>query len=197
MIAKCPKCSNEFDNAGKWSVLKYCSRRCANSRRQTEQQNESRRRKMKANPPTKQFTKEQWNEIGRKGSETKLSILTESDFDDLSFERKKRRIMLEQRGKCSNCGIDEWRDKPINLAVDHVDGNRKNNCRSNLRGLCPNCHSQTETFCGRNRPTRVSDEVLIQALMEHKTIRGALDSLGKGANHYNYTRCRKLMVSLL
>lgn len=53
---------------------------------------------------------------------------------------------------CDNRG--EWLGKPIVLQVDHIDGNRNNNCLENLRFLCPNCHSQTETFCGRvNRPT--------------------------------------------
>jgi hypothetical protein len=62
-------------------------------------------------------------------------------------------ILMEQDGKtyeCSSCFIDEWMSKNIRLEVDHIDGNRKNNHRNNLRFLCPNCHSQTETF-GRKK----------------------------------------------
>lgn len=48
--------------------------------------------------------------------------------------------------KCDLCGIDTWMDAPITLDVDHIDGNYLNNLVDNLRFLCPNCHSQTDTF---------------------------------------------------
>lgn len=49
---------------------------------------------------------------------------------------------------CGNTGI--WNDQKLVLELDHIDGNHKNNEVSNLRLLCPNCHSQTKTFAGRN-----------------------------------------------
>ena len=53
--------------------------------------------------------------------------------------------------KCVECGIFEWNDKPIVLHLDHIDGDSSNHMKSNLRYLCPNCHSQTDTWCGRNK----------------------------------------------
>ena len=43
-----------------------------------------------------------------------------------------------------------WLDGLITIQVDHIDGDNTNNVRSNLRFLCPNCHSTTETYSGKN-----------------------------------------------
>ena len=58
-----------------------------------------------------------------------------------------RKKMLRGLYQCLFCGLGpEWQGKPLVLHMDHIDGNRKNNKEENLRWLCPNCHSQTETF---------------------------------------------------
>lgn len=48
--------------------------------------------------------------------------------------------------KCTKCGISEWQGSRISLELDHIDGNNSNHSLSNLRALCPNCHSQTDTY---------------------------------------------------
>jgi predicted RNA-binding Zn-ribbon protein involved in translation (DUF1610 family) len=49
---------------------------------------------------------------------------------------------------CGLCGLNAvWNGQPLMLPVDHQDGDFLNNLAENLRFLCPNCHSQTETFC--------------------------------------------------
>ena len=53
--------------------------------------------------------------------------------------------------KCSMCGISEWNNKPIVLEADHIDGNYDNVSPVNLRLVCPNCHSQTHNFKGKNK----------------------------------------------
>lgn len=49
--------------------------------------------------------------------------------------------------KCTECGISKWRDKDLILHLDHINGNSEDNRLWNLRILCPNCHSQTKTYC--------------------------------------------------
>jgi len=62
-----------------------------------------------------------------------------------------KRHLIETRGyKCEKCGIDKWNDKHISLELDHIDGNFNDNSLNNVRLLCPNCHSQTETFKSKN-----------------------------------------------
>lgn len=53
--------------------------------------------------------------------------------------------------KCEECGLDSWRGKPIPLEIDHIDGDHFNNEISNIRIICPNCHTQTPTYCGKNK----------------------------------------------
>lgn len=52
--------------------------------------------------------------------------------------------------KCSLCGNEGyWNNKPLVLQLDHIDGDRTNNEITNLRFLCPNCHTQTDTYANK------------------------------------------------
>ena len=62
-----------------------------------------------------------------------------------------RKYLKGIRDECWCCGISEWNDKPIVLEIEHTDGNADNNNPDNLELLCPNCHSQTDTWKARNR----------------------------------------------
>jgi len=96
---------------------------------------------------------------------------------------------------CSGCGISKWKEQELVLELDHIDGDAANNKISNLRLLCPNCHSLTSTYRGRsinNGKKKVSDEELIVALNESKNIRQALIKVGLSPRGGNYTRALKL-----
>ncbi|MCE4945858.1 HNH endonuclease [Streptomyces albulus] len=62
---------------------------------------------------------------------------------------------LRERGvaeHCALCGIEPvWQGEPLPLEVDHVDGDWRNNRIENLRFLCPNCHSTTDSYRGRGK----------------------------------------------
>lgn len=65
----------------------------------------------------------------------------------------KKRILKENLipYKCSECTLEPvWNNKILTLQLDHINGDNTDNRLENLRFLCPNCHSQTETFCSKN-----------------------------------------------
>ncbi len=80
------------------------------------------------------------------------SILVEESDYTLTSGMKQRLVrvgILEQ--KCYECGITEWEGRPLSFHLDHINGINNDHRRENLRLLCPNCHSQTATYCGKNK----------------------------------------------
>jgi HNH endonuclease len=70
--------------------------------------------------------------------------------------RKKRLLKARLKTEeCERCGINTWMGEPLSLALHHINGEKDNNRLENLSLLCPNCHSQTHNFAGRNRPLRI------------------------------------------
>jgi hypothetical protein len=60
-------------------------------------------------------------------------------------------LLKNREHKCECCQLTEWLGKPINLTMEHKDGNACNNVPENLMLLCWNCHSMTPTFGHKNK----------------------------------------------
>lgn len=78
-------------------------------------------------------------------------ILIENSKYTSRTSLKKRLVnagLLEYKCKCGNTGV--WKGKSLVLQLEHKNGINNDNRLKNLEFLCPNCHSQSETFAGKN-----------------------------------------------
>lgn len=119
----CLSCENEFN--ARRAVYKYCNNKC--------QQDFQYR----------QFIKE-WLTGLKSGCSGKTKQIS----------KYIRRYLHETRGTaCEECGWDKRHpvDNAVLTEIEHIDGNAENNLLSNLKVLCPNCHSMTPTFRARNK----------------------------------------------
>jgi 5-methylcytosine-specific restriction endonuclease McrA len=135
-------------------------------------------------------------------SETKEKMNWNKDniSADFSYNGKgqHKKVLMKERGhKCQRCNLKEWLNQPITLELEHIDGDNKNNVKDNLELLCPNCHSYTDTWRGRNISKSPKDYVteteLINAINTSKSIRQALISLRLTPKGGNYERPKKLI----
>jgi hypothetical protein len=109
----------------------------------------------------------------------------------------RKRLFLEQEGRCNRCDSYEWLGEPIALELEHKNGDHHDNSRDNIEILCPNCHALTPTWRGRNKRKKygtISDDVLVDALRTEPSIRKALIKVGMAGKGNNYQRCHRLIV---
>jgi hypothetical protein len=190
-MKQCPKCDKEHDLPGK-----FCSRSCANSRVFSEEAKLKKSIALKGKPAFRSYYDKEAQ--AAKSRQTWLEKYNTTPFNGLGPENKRRRVFEEQNHCCNKCGVSEWQGFKIPLELEHKDGNTINNSRENLEGLCPNCHSITDTWRGRNKPARnsvneVTDEFLLQCLKETDNIRQGLLKAGIAAKGNNYSRAKRLL----
>lgn len=94
-----------------------------------------------------------------------IILVENSTYENTNFLKK--RLLKEGllKNECYKCGIPPlWNSEILSLQIDHINGLSSDNRLANLRILCPNCHSQTSTYAGKqnkkekikkHRPTKI------------------------------------------
>jgi hypothetical protein len=190
-MKQCLKCGAQHEKSGT-----YCSRSCANSRIFSDEAKLKKSIALKGKPAFRSHYDKEAQ--AAKSRQRWLEKYNATPFVELGIENRRRRVFEEQNYCCNKCGISEWQGFKIPLELEHKDGNSTNNVRENLEGLCPNCHSITDTWRGRNKPSKngvniVTDEFLLQCLTETNNIRQGLLKAGLSAKGNNYARAKKLL----
>lgn len=103
------------------------------------------------------FSAASWSDAVRRGvvlarpTATPIAELLVSDTYRGRYNLKLR-LLREglKQNQCERCGLTDWCNEPLTLALHHINGTRNDNRLENLQLLCPNCHSQTRNYAGRN-----------------------------------------------
>lgn len=98
-----------------------------------------------------------WHKGGLK-NKTPEQLLICRDDGVRESHRNLKRVLIEIGIEycCEQCKIGpSWNNRPLVIQVDHINGDPFDNRKENLRFLCPNCHSQTDTFTSKNLKSKV------------------------------------------
>lgn len=132
------------------------------------------------------------NETLKKRSEFVLS----KNFDEISWDLKREYLIYESKNTCKSCGLNEWKGIKIPIEVNHIDGNNTNHLKKNLECLCPNCHSITKNWRGRNKTQKrfkISNKKILEILLINDwNMRKTLIEVGLTPKGGNYNRCHQI-----
>lgn len=83
---------------------------------------------------------------------TPLQEILDGKHPEFQTGKLKKKLIKHgiKENVCEVCGISNWNGNPLVMELDHINGVRTDHSLDNLRMICPNCHSQTDTFRGKN-----------------------------------------------
>lgn len=146
-------------------VINKSGRKCTGGNHQT-----IKARIEAANIDVSHFTGSLWSKGKTKTEDDRIASNTiyKTDSDILGYHpeiaRKVVRDYVLRNNiipyECALCGNKgEWKGKPISLHLDHIDGERHDHSKENLRFLCPNCDATTDTYAGKNITRKRKNEL--------------------------------------
>jgi len=195
---KCKKCKCEHD--GSFGSGRFCSRACANSRVFSEQskkkKSDANKKRVRENGKWGAMLTPNTDESIKKCKRTWKKKLLLSNFESLNEWAKRKRVIIEQEYRCHKCKLDEWMSEPIALEIEHLNGEHTDNRRENLIALCPNCHSLSVTWRGRNKSKKhgnLSDKEILDIYKRKGNIRQTLLEMGFAAKGDNYAKIKRIL----
>lgn len=148
----CQQCGNKFTDL-QHIDRKFCSKSCSATYFNLKRDNEIREFKSCLNCD-KQIKGKYCNYFCQRQYEKNI-IFSKIENGDTSLQERqyKKYLILKFGNKCMECGWGEVHPVTGNVPIqlEHIDGHSENNNLSNLKLLCPNCHSLTPTFGSLNR----------------------------------------------
>jgi len=105
-----------------------------------------------------------------------------------------KRLIKEniKKYECEICGINEWNGKKITLELNHIDGDNSNHKLINLELICPNCHSQTDTYRSKGKNKKYNDENIKKIVNENNTYKNILRILNLGYSYQNIEKMNRI-----
>jgi len=197
------KCKKEHD--GSFGSGRFCCRSCANIRNFSDEKRAEINKKKSDKLKGKRLNYNTWTQEARKKAKESLNkyyenIRNKTEYSLLGHASRKIILFKKQEGKCNKCKNDTWLGIPISLELEHKDGNSENHIKDNEELLCPNCHSQTHTYRGKNKRSNIgniTDERLMLSLKNNKNISQALTEVGLAPKGANYKRCKLLLEEMI
>jgi len=131
------------------------------------------------------------------GIRLSLDKILKGEFPFYPTNNLRKRLLKVgiKENKCEECNLIDWKNKDIVCQLDHIDGNSTNHKLENLRMLCPNCHSQTLTYSGRNKKNKekYTKDDFIKSVNNSKNYEEVKRKLNLSSTGNNNDTIRKLM----
>lgn len=91
-------------------------------------------------------------------------ILSDQYQPIINSNKLKKRLILEgiKYHVCEMCGTREWLNQKVPLEIHHINGNKYDNQIENLQILCPNCHTLTKNYRGKNKVRAIQNKINIE-----------------------------------
>ena len=143
------------------------------------------------------FTGQGWNvglQFRPQKCFTDKEVFVENSTYKSSVKLKKRYIKITNKNNCEICGVKEWNGKPLSFEIHHKNGINTDNRLENLMLLCPNCHSQTDHYRGKQTSSALSEMKAKEYQTFKEAITNEIDSENNSLNNIIKSNCKKDII---